>query len=82
METDNQYSPFNHQELFRKWAQMWHGDHDANHEDHPNCEIYIVLQNKEAPFEWLYNAVIENDDCWEDSWGMYVSNSRNFIKQI
>ncbi len=80
------YSPFNHQELFIKWTEMWHGDHTPDQmkelEMEEECEIYNVLQKEGYTFQELFDAVKEHDLDWEDSWGMYVSNSIGFIKQI
>lgn len=59
---------------FLCWCTLWHGDHARGHEHHP-CSVYKTLQkhnNGKASLHDLFNAVIETDDDWQESWDNYL----------
>lgn len=55
---------------FINWARDWHGEHDSKSQ-HSGCAIYQALQKENPVFQDVFNAVVEDDPDWYDSWEQY-----------
>lgn len=65
------------EELFIRWAEINHGDHDGDTHD-AHCDVYDVLRKykaETATLEDVYNAVVETEgDDYLESWSQFLED--------